>query len=265
MAASARQSIQANFRPGMRARVIAWAATLIFTALSPGPLWAQTNWLFGTNIISSPAGTNVGIGTTSPGATLDVSGSIRATGWLVPSSGVGLELAYNPGANSSTVSSYDRSGAAYKDLIINALNHRFYIAAVEKMRIDSSGNVGIGTTAPQYRLAVNGTIGTKEVVVTSSGWADYVFKPDYRLPALAEVSAFIQGHHHLSEIPSEKEVQEKGARLGEMQAKLLAKVEELTLYVIQEHERNDRLALQNQELQQRLAQLESRVGDTRVK
>ena len=96
---------------------------------------------------------------------------------------------------------------------------------------------------------MNGNIGAKDVIVTNTGWADYVFRPDYPLRPLSEVSAYIQTNRHLPDIPTEAEVKEKGVSLGDMQAKLLAKVEELTLHLIQQ-ERD------NQELRERLAQLE---------
>jgi predicted DNA-binding protein YlxM (UPF0122 family) len=129
--------------------------------------------------------------------------------------------------------------------------------------VTSSGNVGIGTANPQYLLSVNGTIGTKDVIVTNTGWSDYVFQPGYRLRPLSEVSAYIQTHHHLPDIPSEAEVKEKGVSVGEMQSKLLAKVEELTLHMIQQDKENRDLRehmtqqeKENKELRERLAQLE---------
>jgi hypothetical protein len=102
------------------------------------------------------------------------------------------------------------------------------------------GNVGIGTTNPTSKLSVSGTIQAKEVVV-NTGWSDYVFQPAYRLKPLSEVAAYIQQNHYLPDIPSEGEVREKGISLGEMQSKLLAKIEELTLHAMQADERNDRL------------------------
>jgi hypothetical protein len=106
-------------------------------------------------------------------------------------------------------------------------------------------------------LQVAGTIGAEEVIVSSTG-SDFVFQPGYRLSPLREVAKYIGENHHLPGIPSAAEVKEKGVSLGEMQTKLLAKVEELTLHMIQEHERNDRLEQQNRELQERIAHLEAK-------
>jgi hypothetical protein len=122
------------------------------------------------------------------------------------------------------------------------------------------GNVGIGTMTPQYTLSVRGNVGAQDVVVTNAISADYVFSPTYRLRPLSEVNAYIQANHHLPDVPSEAEVKEKGLSLNEMQAKLLAKVEELTLHAIQADERNSRLEQQNRELQERLAQLEKKTA-----
>jgi hypothetical protein len=91
------------------------------------------------------------------------------------------------------------------------------------------------------------------VIVTAAGWSDYVFQPAYRLKPLSEVAAYIQQNHHLPDIPSEAEVREKGISLGEMQSKLLAKIEELTLHLIQSEDRN-------RDLEARIARIEGRVA-----
>jgi hypothetical protein len=117
----------------------------------------------------------------------------------------------------------------------------------------AGGNVGIGTTNPQYMLAVNGVIGGKEVVVTTTGWPDYVFKPGYQLPSLESVASYVKENQHLPGIPSEAEVAEKGIGLGDMQAKVLAKVEELTLQLIAEHDRNRELEVRLISLEKELA------------
>ena len=87
----------------------------------------------------------------------------------------------------------------------------------------------------------------------NTGWADYVFDPGYRLAPLSEVAAFVKENHHLPDVPSAAEVQEKGVGLGEMQTKLLAKVEELTLHMIAADRAIGELKQENQELKQALA------------
>jgi len=132
----------------------------------------------------------------------------------------------------------------------------YYNHSVRMFVQASTGNVGVGTTNPQYLLSVKGTVGAQEFIVTNTGWSDYVFQPGYRLRPLREIGAYIRANHHLPDIPSEAEVKAKGVSVGEMQSKLLAKVEELTLHMIQADERNNRLEEQNQELRDRLARLE---------
>jgi len=121
------------------------------------------------------------------------------------------------------------------------------------------GNVGIGTTNPQHLLHVAGTIGAEEVLVTSTG-ADYVFEPGYRLKPLSEVASYIEANHHLPDIPSADEVKQKGMGVGDMEAKLLAKVEELTLHLIQQEKDNNALRDQNRDLQERMARLEAKTA-----
>ena len=85
-----------------------------------------------------------------------------------------------------------------------------------------------------------GTIGAEEVIVSPTG-ADYVFQPGYYLQPLSEVNAYIQEHHHLPDIPSAEEGRAKGVGVGDMQTKLLAKIEELTLHLIRAEERIEQL------------------------
>ncbi len=105
------------------------------------------------------------------------------------------------------------------------------------------GNVGIGTSNTfGYKLAVNGTIGAKEVKVeNTSAWPDYVFSDNYKLNDLNEIENFVKENKHLPDIPSAREVEENGIQLGEMDAKLLQKIEELTLYMIEQNKKTETL------------------------
>lgn len=95
-----------------------------------------------------------------------------------------------------------------------------------------AGNLGIGITNPAEKLSVNGNIRAREIKVEVTGWPDYVFESSYQLPDLLETERFINQNRHLPGIPSSSEVDKEGLNLGEMNAKLLQKIEELTLYVI---------------------------------
>jgi len=110
------------------------------------------------------------------------------------------------------------------------------------------GNVGIGTTSAKNKLDVNGTIHSKEVKVDMDGWSDFVFKKDYDLPTLEEVEKHIAEKGHLENIPSEEEVLKKGINLGDMNAKLLQKIEELTLYMIEMKKENEQMKKTNEEI-----------------
>ena len=111
-----------------------------------------------------------------------------------------------------------------------------------RMTIDKWGNVGIGTEPiSEFQLAVSGGIKAKEIEVSLDGWPDFVFDSDYDLLPLVQVEAFIRKRGHLPDVPSQSELDSRGVNLGEMQATLMRKVEELTLYVIELKNENDHL------------------------
>jgi len=177
-------------------------------------------------------GGNVGIGTTNPAGPLDVQISNNYHFGAFVST---------PGA--ASIGAFNNGFTAWQPLSINPGGQVWF----------TGGNVGIGTTNPQYLLSVKGTIGAEEVIVTTTGWSDYIFQPGYRLQPLSEVGAFIKKNHHLPDIPSEAEVKVNGISLAEMQAKLLAKVEELTLHMIELEQENTQLKQSVKGLQASLA------------
>lgn len=173
----------------------------------------------GSNL-TIPTG-NVGIGTTTPSAKLDIAQSIgdviriRSTNdssryiWNIPSSGERLELSTVDGTNSQT-----HSGV---------------------IKIIRNGDVYMGHNDDPVTLSVNGVIKTKQVIVTNSDWADYVFEDSYKLISLNDVEQYIKENKHLPNIPSAKEIEEKGISIGEIQKKQMEKIEELTLYIIEQN------------------------------
>ncbi|GCC50446.1 hypothetical protein SanaruYs_06610 [Chryseotalea sanaruensis] len=117
------------------------------------------------------------------------------------------------------------------------------------LKIVGSGNVGIGTTNPDAKLAVKGTIHAEEVKVDLQvPGPDYVFEPTYQLPSLIEIENYIKTNKHLPEVPSAKEMETNGINLSEMNMLLLKKVEELTLYMIKTSKQVEELKVENKEL-----------------
>jgi len=115
----------------------------------------------------------------------------------------------------------------------NTADYQFYIDSKMAMRIRSN-KVELGSDAIPTALNVYGIINAREVKVSIGSWSDYVFEPGYKLPDLCDVEAFIINYGHLPDIPPALTVIENGVNLGEMDALLLKKIEELTLYVIEQ-------------------------------
>jgi hypothetical protein len=123
-------------------------------------------------------------------------------------------------------------------------NGRADATTSSKFTINTTGNVGIGTTLipSGYKLAVGGDVIAERVVVKlQTNWPDYVFKTGYSLRSLSEVEAFVKTNSHLPDVPSEAEIKEKGIDMEQMNATLLKKVEELTLYLIEQQKELDTL------------------------
>ncbi len=177
----------------------------------------------------------VGIGTAKPTAQLEVAGF---TPWTAAGWGKAIKLGRAQSLELEAGIKKFGIGASYDTLLTFFSSDSDTSSAPIRyhMAITNSGNVGIGTLTPNaYKLAVEGTLGARRIKVTSQpNWADFVFHPDYKLPALTDVEQFIQKNGHLPEIPTAAEVNENGVDVGEMNKLLLQKVEEMTLYLIQQ-------------------------------
>lgn len=203
---------------------------------------------------------NVGIGTEAPLHKLDVRGNLRAANLvLLSGSQISMNLDDNLTYQGYKIGNY--SFAWMPDSWHSGSNTlwqsgyggvKFFTAGQFRMGINFSGNVGIGTETPTHKLDVNGnirgenfyangTVFANEVKVETTKWSDFVFDEDYKLLPLEEVKAHIEEHKHLPDVPSEKQVLEEGINVAEMQVKLLQKIEELTLYVLQQDAKNKEL------------------------
>ncbi|MHC0446384.1 hypothetical protein ACWA1F_13320 [Flavobacterium sp. 3-218] len=205
-------------------------------------LVSYTNNVERTRIAASG---NFGVGTNNPLAKLEVyNGNILVRN----SSNIDNESSIII-AHSINHLAYDTFGVSLRTITESAgyntygmqffTQDSFLTGQTEKLRIQGNGNVGIGITNPQNKLDVNGTIHSKEVKVDMLGWSDFVFKKEYNLPTLEEVEKHIVEKGHLENIPSEEEVLRNGIKLGEMNSKLLQKIEELTLYTIELKKENN--------------------------
>lgn len=121
----------------------------------------------------------------------------------------------------------------------------------------SGGNVNIGTFNGTEKLNVCGGIKATEVRV-ESGWCDYVFAPDYKLRSIDELASFISENNHLPNIPKASEVESGGLAVGDMSRRMMEKIEELTLYLIQQNEQIKDLQSENEKMQARINELMTR-------
>ncbi|WP_285060267.1 hypothetical protein [Pedobacter ginsengisoli] len=214
---------------------------------------AQTN--------TFPTTGKVGVGTTSPASLLHLNGTstTNASGDVIlilqaahssSTIGSGGIVKFTNNVASANVASIRTYTEGASNVSLRFQTGYGTGALTDRMTISNSGNVGIGTTTPAEKLSVKGKIRAQEVKVEMANWADFVFAKDFKLPTLKETEKHIQEKGHLPGIPSAAEVEKNGIELGDMNKKLLQKIEELTLYLIEQEKKIQTLNNQVENLQE---------------
>ncbi len=215
-------------------------------------------------INGATADTNVGIGTTTPSRLLEVRKDQAASTYLqVTNANDTIDASRSRfSLVAGTVTQEMQSIAKDGGYFGTTSNHpfRIYTNRNTRMTIDASGNVGINTLTPTERLHVVGNIRFTGTIINSApdeNLPDYVFEPDYPLMTVEQLAAYVAKEKHLPNVPSAAEVKENGLNLVQFQARLLEKIEELTLYAVQQgREHKTAMAQKDGEI----STLESRVA-----
>ena len=161
---------------------------------------------------------NVGIGTASPSAKLDVNGEVKTNnGRLV--------------LRDNSIEEWKTNGNA--QIAVNYLGYNKGTSQFRDFSVynGKSGRI-ILVKGSTRNVAISGKLEAKEIKVTTSPTADFVFEEDYNLPTLKSIEKHIKEKKHLPDIASAKEMEKTGVNVGDFQIQLLQKIEELTLYTI---------------------------------
>ncbi|RQO80231.1 hypothetical protein DBR40_01025 [Pedobacter sp. KBW01] len=222
----------------------------------------------GAERLSVLAGGYTGIGTTAPTTKLEVS------------TGTNYDQL---GLTKNTVEYYKGAGVIFRNLVddgttteIGGVQARLlngstgnvegslsfytksYSAKVEAVTIKSNGDMGIGTTNPTEKLAVNGKIRAKEIKVEATNWPDYVFEEGYKVGTLEKLESYIKANKHLPGMQTAKQIETDGLELGEMVKQLLKNQEELTLHLI-------KIEKENKQLKKACSKMRREMNDIKTK
>lgn len=205
---------------------------------------------------------NVGLGTNSPLAQLHTTGTLRFENLANDNTKTRvLVMDVNGNASYRDASTLGGSGGSSISGSVNYLAKYSGSSTIGNSLVyDNGTSVGIGTiniNETGYKLFVESGVRTRKVKVDQGTWADYVFETDYKLPTLAEVEAYIKTNKHLPDVPSAKEIEQNGLDLGDNQSLLLKKIEELTLYIIEQQKEITELKKQSKEILEIKKQLET--------
>ncbi len=218
----------------------------------------------GGKLILNGSGGNVGIGTTRPSEKLEINGNIE-----IPSVNSYLKSSlFNYWGVSQSGYGYYGMCLRYKNdqwesfhASINGMAMKFIANGIEFVTAPPNNSPATITTLMRIKsdgsVSIDGKLTTKEVKVQLNVWSDFVFNDDYKLKKLDEVESYINNNNRLPDMPSEITVIENGINLGQMDAKLLQKIEELTLYMIDMNKRMNLIETENSELKDEIKELKS--------
>lgn len=200
-----------------------------------------------SNPTSTTYKVGIGISTMDPNVWFKIQGSTSPAMEISNSSNTRLQIGIPTGGNDFAI------GSILGDAVLRPCgginNHNGLVFNLPNNNLDGNsyfafGDQGNGLWMKIYNnktMKMDGKLFAKEIELKANVWADYVFKPDYRLMPLNELESFIKTNNHLPNIPTEREVKAQGINVAEMNAKLLQKVEELTLYVIELKKENEKI------------------------
>lgn len=218
---------------------------LFFSNLSI--LCFSQSWSAGSSALYvNPTSTKVGIGTSTPSFQFHMYNSLRPDFYVGnPKGAIKLSIAYNSGDYAPTSQSGDavfniHTVDSYPNGIIFNFNNNNNDGNTYVKFCDWANN-DIMAIYNNATVKIDGKLYAKEIEVKTNVWADFVFDSDYKLKSLHELEGFIEANNHLPDMPSEQEVLKNGINLAEMNAKLLQKIEELTLYVIEQQKEIENL------------------------